>query len=272
MSEAIAGTIERVTFHNPDNGFVVLRALVKGERHPVTVVGQVARAIAGEYLDATGAWHEDPEHGRQFKADSIRTAAPSSIEGIEKYLGSGLVKGIGPQYAHRIVAVFGEKTLDIIDESPTFLKEVKGIGPHRIQKIRQSWQQQKAVRDIMLFLQSHGISAGRAVRIYKTYGDQAVAKVRANPYALADDIWGIGFQTADELARKLGIDAHAPARAGAALRYALTQFADEGHCAATETQVLERAAKLTGIRREVLETAVNTALEQKEMIRDAGLA
>ena len=157
MSESISGTIERVTFHNPDNGFAVLRVEAKGHKQPVTVVGQLPRVVAGEYLEATGAWHEDPEHGRQFKADAIRTAAPSSVEGIEKYLGSGLIKGIGPQYAHRIVAVFGAKTLDIIDESPTFLKEVKGIGPSRIQKIRQSWQQQKAVRDIMLFLQSHGI-------------------------------------------------------------------------------------------------------------------
>ena len=221
MNETLSGTIERVTFHNPENGFVVLRVEVKGMRSLATVVGQAAHAVAGEYLEAIGKWQEDSEHGSQFKADSIRTLAPSTPEGIEKYLGSGLVKGIGPQFAKRIVEVFGSRTLEVIDESPVFLKEVKGIGPRRISQIRESWRQQKVVRDIIVFLQSHGIGTARAVRIYKTYGDKAIELVRANPYRLARDIWGVGFQTADELAQSLGIDAQSPLRAQAALRHVL---------------------------------------------------
>ncbi len=242
MSEQLSGTIERVTFHNPETGFVVLRVQAKGQRGLVTLVGQTARATAGEFVEATGSWHEDPEHGRQFKADTIRATAPHTLEGIEKYLGSGLIKGIGPHYARRIVAVFGSRTLDVIDESPTFLKEVKGIGPRRIQQIRDSWRQQKAVRAIMLFLQSHGIGGARAVRIYKTYGEQALELVQANPYRLASDIWGFGFKTADDLARRLGIDPQSPFRAQAALRYILHGMTSEGHCGYPEAGVLQRTA------------------------------
>lgn len=267
-NESIAGAIERVTFHNPDNGFAVLRVEAKGHRGIITVVGQMARAVAGEYIEATGVWHEDSERGRQFKAASITTAAPTSREGIEKYLGSGLVKGIGPHYARRIVAVFGEKTLAVIDESPTFLKEVKGIGPRRIQQIRESWRQQRAVRDIMLFLHSHDVGTGRAVRIYKTYGEKAIEKVKENPYRLASDIWGIGFQTADSLARKLGVGQDSPQRAQAALRHVLLELTDEGHCAATEGDAVQRASRLTGIGEDILRGAVATAIEQKELIRD----
>ncbi len=214
--EHITGTIERVTFHNPENGFVVLRAAVAGRRELVAVVGCTPRAVAGEHFEADGLWKQDPEHGLQFQAEELRTTPPHTPEGIEKYLGSGLVKGIGPHYARKIVQVFGPRTLQVIDESPAFLAEVKGIGPRRIQRIRASWQQQKAVRDIMVFLQSHGIGTARALRIYKTYGDQAVAKVREDPYRLATDIWGIGFQTADELARRLGLDPQSVERARAA--------------------------------------------------------
>lgn len=270
MSEQISGTIERVTFHNPETGFVVLRLAVKGQRGLVTVVGQTARATAGEFLEATGAWHEDPEHGRQFRADSLCATAPHTIEGIEKYLGSGLIKGIGPHYARRIVEVFGPRTLDVIDESPTFLKEIKGIGPRRIQQIRDSWRQQKAVRAIMLFLQSHGIGGARAVRIYKTYGDQALALVKANPYRLASDIWGFGFKTADDLARRLGIDAQSPFRAQAALRYILNETTREGHCGYPEEGVLRRAAELTGIRLEVLQRALQELCSQTDIIREIG--
>src|SRR5207245_8435651 len=178
-------------------------------------------AVAGEYVEASGAWVQDPEHGPQFKAAELRTTAPHTAGGIEKFLGSGLVKGIGPHFAKKIVAVFGERTLQIIDESPSFLQEIKGIGPRRIQRLRESWRQQKAVRDIMVFLQAHGFGTARAVRIYKTYGDQAVEIVRANPYRLATDIWGVGFKTADELGRRLGIDPASPQRARAALRFTL---------------------------------------------------
>src|SRR5205085_9139909 len=182
MAETLSGVIGRVTFHNPENGFAVLRVQPNGRRGLVTVVGHLPSAVAGEYVEAAGAWNQDRDHGLQFQADALRTTPPHTVEGIEKYLGSGLVKGIGPHYARRIVQVFGPRTLAVIDESPAFLAEVKGLGPRRIQRIRESWKQQKAVRDIMVFLQAHGIGTARALRIYKTYGDRAVEKVREDPY------------------------------------------------------------------------------------------
>ena len=272
MSEPLSGTIERVTFHNPENGFVVLRVLVKGRRDLVTVVGQAARAVAGEYLEATGKWAEDAEHGSQFKADSIRTLAPSTPEGIEKFLGSGLIKGIGRRYARRIVDVFGPRTLAVIDESPAFLNEVKGLGPHRITLIRESWRQQKVVRDLMVFLQSHGVGTARAGRIYKTYGEKAIELVRANPYRLAADIWGVGFQTADDLAQRLGIDPQSALRAQAALRHVLFELSGEGHCAYPEDDVIQRTTALTGIAPAIVAAAVVTLLEQKELVRETALS
>lgn len=269
MSEALSGTIERVTFHNPENGFAVLRVQIKGKRDPVTVVGSVASAIAGEMLEATGGWVQDPEHGPQFKADEMRTAAPHSVEGIAKFLGSGLIKGIGPQFASRIVEIFGDRTLQVIDDSPSFLKEVRGIGPRRIQQIRESWREQKAVRGIMVFLQSHGVTFGRALRIYKTYGDRAIELVQANPYRLASDIWGIGFQMADQLAGKLGIPPTSPLRARAALRYVLQQLGQEGHCGHPQSEVINRTVALTEIGRDVVVEAVEHLLDAKELIREA---
>lgn len=268
MSESLSGIIEIVTFHNPDNGFVVLRVKAKGQRGLVTVVGQAARAVPGEYVEASGTWKVDSEHGEQFQAKDLRTAAPSTAEGIEKYLGSGLVKGIGPHYAKKIVHVFGERTLKIIDESPSFLREIKGIGPKRITEIRESWRQQKAVRDIMIFLQSHGVGTGRAVRIYKTYGDKAIDKVRENPYRLANDIWGIGFATADALAQRMGIDEQSPLRAEAALRHVLKECVEDGHCAYPEAGAMEEAQKLTGIATPIVRDAVLSLIDSKDLIRE----
>ncbi|MSQ93432.1 MAG: ATP-dependent RecD-like DNA helicase [Gemmataceae bacterium] len=271
MSDQLSGTIERVTFHNAESGFVVLRVEVKGIRGSVTVVGQTPRAIAGEFIEATGKWADDPEFGKQFKADTLRLLPPSTIEGIEKYLGSGLVKGIGPVYAKKIVAAFGARTLDVIGESPTYLKEIKGIGAKRIQQIRESWRQQKAVRDIMVFLQSHDVGTGQAVRIYKTYGDSAMDIVKTNPYRLADDVWGIGFQTADQLALKLGFDRQAVPRAQAALRYILQEASSDGHCALPEEAVWQAAADQTGIDPPILKEATRLLLEQQELIRETTL-
>jgi exodeoxyribonuclease V alpha subunit len=266
--EHITGTIDRVTFHNPENGFVVLRAQVPGRRGPVTVVGQTPRAVAGEFFEADGVWQLDPEHGLQFKAENLRTTPPHTPEGIEKYLGSGLIKGIGPHYARKIVQVFGPRTLAVIDESPSFLKEVKGIGPQRLRRIRESWKQQKAVRGIMVFLQSHGVGTARAIRIYKTYGERALDRVREDPYRLATDVWGIGFQTADELARRLGLDPQSVQRARAALRFILEEAGREGHCAYPEAAARERAAGLTGIAPEVLAEAADALVTAGEAVRE----
>jgi exodeoxyribonuclease V alpha subunit len=269
MKETLSGIIERVTFHNPENGFAVLRVKAKGQRGLVTVVGQLASVVAGEYVDAAGAWVQEPDHGLQFKADELRTTPPQTLAGIEKYLGSGLVKGIGPHYAKKIVEVFGERTLQVIDDSPTFLTEVKGIGPKRIQRIRESWSEQKAVRGIMVFLQSHGVGTARALRIYKTYGDQAIDRVKSNPYRLANDIWGVGFQTADELAEKLGIDRASPLRARAALRYVLQQLSQEGHCGYPEAGVKERTVDLTKIGKEIVDAAVEQQIADQQLVRES---
>jgi len=268
MDTNLSGIIERVTFHNPETGFAVLRVQARGRRGLATVVGTLATATAGEYIEAAGEWIQDREHGEQFRASTLKATPPQTLEGIEKYLGSGLVKGIGPHYARKIVEVFKERTLTVIDESPTFLREIKGIGPRRIQRIRESWQEQKAVRDIMVFLQSHGLGIGRAVRIYKTYGDQAVEMVRSNPYRLASDIWGMGFKTADELAGRLGIDPNSPQRARAALLFVLQQLSFEGHVGYPELSVLERTAEMTGIGRDILNQAVEDQRQAGEIVRE----
>jgi exodeoxyribonuclease V alpha subunit len=270
MAENLTGIIERVTFHNPDTGFAVLRVQARGRRGLVTVVGQMPSAVVGEYIHASGEWIQDRVHGEQFKAAELRCTPPHTVEGIEKYLGSGLVKGIGPHFAKKIVAVFGERTLQIIDESPAFLKEVKGVGIKRIQRIRESWQEQKAVRDIMVFLQSHGVGTGRAVRIYKTYGDKAVELVRGNPYRLATDVWGFGFKTADELAEKLGIDRASPLRARAALRFVLQESSQEGHVGVPEEAVVRRTADLTSIAEEVVRAAVESERQSGDLVREPG--
>ncbi len=273
MAEQLSGVVERVTFHNPDTGFAVLRVQARGRRGLVAVVGTVASVTAGEYVEATGAWVRDRDHGEQFKADELRCTPPQTLEGVEKYLGSGLVKGIGPHLARKIVEVFGDRTLAVIDESPAFLKEVKGIGPRRVQRIREGWRQHTAVRAIMVFLQSHGVGTARAVRIYKTYGDQAVDVVRANPYRLATDIWGVGFKTADDLGRRLGIDPQSPNRARAAVRFLLQRLSQEGHVAYPEPALLDPAlleekAGVADIPREIMAEAIEAERQAGDVVRE----
>lgn len=269
MPEQLTGVIERITFHNLDNGYCVLRVAARGHRELVTVVGHTQQVIAGEYVTAIGQWVTDRTHGLQFKAEEIKTTPPHTAEGIRKYLGSGLIKGIGPRYAARIVEVFQEKTLDVIDQSPAFLAQVKGIGPKLIEKIRESWQQQKAVRSIMVFLHSYGIGTARAVRIYKTYGDSAIELIKANPYRLSTDIWGIGFATADELALKLGLPRDSPFRAQAAVRHVLAEASSDGHVGYPEELLRERAVELT----QIPPTGITDAIEQlritDEVVRDS---
>lgn len=268
MPESLSGVVERVTFHNPENGYAVLRVQATGRRGQVTLVGHLPAVYAGEYIEGEGDWVQDRDHGLQFKATALRITPPHTAEGIVKYLASGLVKGIGPHYARKIVDVFGDRTLDIIDESPTFLTEVKGIGVKRIQRIRESWREQKAVRGIMVFLQSHGIGTARAVRIFKTYGEQAVDLVRANPYRLATDIWGVGFQTADELAGRLGMSRESPLRARAAVRFVLHQLGGDGHVGYPEYGVIERTVALTQIDETVVREAIEHERAAGEIVRE----
>jgi exodeoxyribonuclease V alpha subunit len=275
MPETLSGSIEAVVFHNAENGFAVLRVRPDGRRDVVTVVGNLSAAVAGEFIQATGDWVQDPQFGRQFKAETLRATPPHTVEGIEKFLASGLVKGIGPHFAGKIVETFGERTLDIIDESPAFLQEVKGIGPRRLERIRQSWQQQKAVRGIIVFLQSHGIGTSRAVRIYKTYGDKALDLIRENPYRLATDVWGIGFQTADQLASRMGIEPASPLRARAAVRYVLQELSSGGgHVGYPESEVVDKAAELkrpgaeVGIDPVIIRDAIEHCRSEGELVRE----
>jgi exodeoxyribonuclease V alpha subunit len=269
MSETLSGSIEHVTFHNPENGFAVLRVQAAGRRDLVTVVGNLPSIAAGEFIHATGSWVQDRAHGLQFKATELRVTPPHTPEGIERFLASGLIKGIGPHYARKIVETFGERTLAVIDESIAFLKEVKGIGARRLERIRESWQEQKAVRKIVIFLQAHGVGTARAVRIWKTYGERAVELVQENPYRLATDIWGVGFQTADELAVRLGIDRNSPLRARAALRYVLQELSGQGHVGYPEAAVVQQTAELTGIDPGIVAAAVEAGRTEEELVREA---
>ena len=268
MPETLTGLIERVTYHNPENGFAVLKVVVKGRQDLVTVVGSTTSVSAGEHLEATGKWVVDREHGQQFKADALKTTHPASAEGIEKYLASGAIRSIGPKLAEKIVHIYQERTLEIFETAPDFLLHVKGIGRERVKRIKQSWQEQKEVRKIMLFLTEHGITSGRAVRIYRTYGQEAIAKIKENPYQLADDIRGIGFKTADELAAKLGIDRNSPYRATAAVRYTLGELAGQGHVAYPESGVVEHTTKLVEIDTLIVEEAVRAAVTEGVVIRE----
>jgi exodeoxyribonuclease V alpha subunit len=266
--EPVSGVVERITFHNLDNGYVVLKVRAPKHRELITVVGTLSNVVAGEYIEARGQWVNDRTHGVQFKADELRTTPPHTAEGIAKYLGSGLIKGIGPTYAKRIVEVFGDKTLDVIDQSPTFLSEVKGIGPQRLERIRASWQEQKGVRSIMVFLQSYGIGTARAVRIYKQYGDNSIEQVKSNPYRLTTDIWGIGFKTADDLATRLGLPKDSPLRARAAVRYILQELSTKGHVAYPEHGVIDETMRLTNIAPEIIREAIEAGRQEDELVRD----
>lgn len=269
MPEKLSGVVERITFHNLDNGYCVLKVQARGHRELITVIGHTSQLVAGEFFEATGEWVTDRNHGPQFKADELRTTPPHTISGIAKYLGSGLVKGIGPKYAQKIVEVFGDKTLDVIDQSPTFLTQVKGIGPKRIERIREGWHEQKQVRSIMVFLQSYGIGTARAVRIYKTYGESAIEQVRTNPYRLSTDIWGIGFRTADELAMQLGIPRDSPLRAKAAVRHVLQDAASDGHVGLPEEIVIEETMNLTQIDTQTIQAVVEDLRITEEIVRES---
>jgi hypothetical protein len=224
--EVLAGLVERVTVHNAENGFCVLRAKARGHRDLVTIVGHAAIISAGEWITASGEWITDRAHGQQFRARFLKSSAPSSIDGIEKYLGSGMIRGIGPVYAKKRVKAFGERVFDVIEAEPDRLREVTGIGAVRAKRITDAWAEQNVVREIMVFLHSHGVGTARAVRIFKTYGADAVQVMTENPYRLARDIRGIGFKSADAIAMRLGIDKTAMIRLRAGISYALTEAMD----------------------------------------------
>ncbi len=227
--EPLSGLVERVTFHSPDTGFCVLRVKVRGHRDLVTVLGSAASIQPGEFIQASGRWDNHREHGMQFRTTYLKVMPPSSLDGIEKYLGSGMIRGIGPHFAKKLVEAFGEEVFDVIENAPERLRTLDGIGPKRVERITSGWADQKAIREIMVFLQSHGVGTARAVRIYKTYGADAIPLVSENPYRLARDITGIGFLTADQIAEKLGIEKTAMIRARAGIAYTLAEAVSQGH-------------------------------------------
>ena len=266
--EVLAGLVERVTFHNAENGFCVLRAKARGHRDLVTVVGHAAAISAGEWITASGEWINDRAHGQQFKARFLKTSAPSSIDGIEKYLGSGMIRGIGPVYAKKMVKAFGEKVFDVIEAEPDRLREVTGIGAVRAKRITDAWAEQKIIREIMVFLHSNGVGTARAVRIFKTYGADAVQIMTENPYRLARDIRGIGFKSADAIAMKLGIEKTAMIRLRAGISYALTEAMDEGHCGLPTDQLIPLAEELLEAPRELILTALELERSEGVVIAD----
>ena len=266
--EVLAGLVERVTFHNSENGFCVLRARARGHRDLVTVVGHAATISAGEWITASGEWINDRIHGQQFRAKFLKTSAPTSIDGIERYLGSGMIRGIGPVYAKKLVGAFGEKVFDTIEAEPERLREVTGIGPVRAKCITDAWAEQKVVGEIMVFLHEHGVGTARAVRIYKTYGADAVQVMTENPYRLARDIRGIGFKTADAIAMNLGIEKTAMIRARAGISFALTEAMDEGHCGLPTEALIPLAEKLLEVPPELIRTAVDLEMSDGAVIAD----
>src|ERR1700739_977271 len=267
--EVLAGLVERVTYHNDGNGYCVLRIKARGHRELVTVVGHAAVISAGEGITASGEWVNDRTHGQQYRAKFLKTSEPTSLDGIEKYLGSGMIRGIGPVYAKKLVRAFGEKVFDTIEAEPERLREVTGIGPVRANRITAAWAEQKIVREIMVFLHSNGVGTARAVRIYKTYGADAVQVMTENPYRLARDIRGIGFKTADAIAMKLGIEKTAMIRVRAGISYALTEAMDEGHCGLPMDELVPLAEKLLEVNKELCQAALELELADGTVIADS---
>jgi exodeoxyribonuclease V alpha subunit len=266
--EVLAGLVERVTYKNAENGFCVIRVKARSHRDLVTVVGHAATISAGEWITASGDWVNDRTHGQQFRARFLKTSEPTSVEGIEKYLASGMIRGIGPVYAKKLLRAFGEKVFDVIETQADRLREVDGIGPVRADRIVAAWAEQKVVREIMVFLHSHGVGTARAVRIYKTYGADAVQVMSENPYRLARDIRGIGFKTADDIAMKLGVEKTAMIRVRAGISYALTEAMDEGHCGLPTSELVPLAEKLLEVPQGLIRTALDLELADGAVVAD----
>ncbi|MEV6120012.1 ATP-dependent RecD-like DNA helicase [Streptomyces sp. NPDC052077] len=241
----LEGVLERVTYANEENGYTVARVDTgRGAGDLLTVVGALLGAQVGESLRMEGRWGSHPQYGKQFHVENYTTVLPATVQGIRRYLGSGLVKGIGPVFADRITQHFGVDTLTVIEEEPKRLIEVPGLGPKRTKRIAEAWEEQKAIKEVMLFLQTVEVSTSIAVRIYKKYGDASISVVRDQPYRLAADVWGIGFLTADRIARSVGIPHDSPDRVRAGLQYALSQATDQGHCYLPEERLISDAVKL----------------------------
>jgi exodeoxyribonuclease V alpha subunit len=251
LPATLDAVLERITYANQETGYTVARVATDRSSDLLTVVGPLLGAQPGERLRLSGRWTSHPQYGRQFEVQSYETVLPATVQGIRRYLGSGLIKGIGPKMAERIVNHFGQATLRVIEEEPGRLVEVAGLGPKRTGMITAAWEEQQAIKEVMVFLQGVGVSTSLAVRIYKTYRDDAIDVVRREPYRLAAEVWGIGFKTADQIARSLGMPHDSPDRVKAGLQFALSEASDDGHCYLPETQLVDRATELLGVDAEL---------------------
>lgn len=264
----LEGQIERVTYTNEENGYTIAKIKVFGQHDLVTVVGNLMAPMPGEVVKLRGEWSNHPKYGRQFKIAQYETSIPATVYGIQKYLGSGLIGGIGPVMAKRIVKKFDKQTLDVIENRIESLALVHGIGKKRIGMIQRAWEEQKEVREVMLFLQTHDVSSGYATKIFKRYGDRSIQVVRGNPYRLATDIFGIGFLTADRIAQKLGFDRDSPLRAEAGILYVLNQLADEGNVYFPYESLLKKCEEVLEVGREVISKALATLVFEKRVVAE----
>lgn len=260
--------VERLVYQNADNGYTVLRAKAKGYTDLITLVGYLMDLSAGTVLLVDGNWQEDKKFGPKFVVEKWEEVLPSTLYGIEKYLGSGLIKGVGPRFAKRIVEKFGLDTIDIIENHIDRLLEIEGLGKRKMLKIQESWEKQKEVQNVMVFLQGHGVSTAYAAKIYRTYGKASIEVVQNNPYSLADDIWGVGFKTADSIAQKLGYDKDDARRCRSGLMYALAQLATDGHVFAYEKQLLSKAKELLEVDESDLVPVLDEMIQCKDLFRD----
>lgn len=260
--------VERITYQNADNGYTVLKCAVKNAQDLVSVVGIMPDTHVGSVLALEGVWKVDAKYGRQFSVEKFEETLPATVYGIEKYLGSGLIKGVGPKFARRIVEKFGKDTLDVIEENPDALIEVEGIGRVRVERIRKSWEEQKEIKNIMLFLQGHEVSTSHATKIFKTYGSDSISVVQENPYRLADDIWGIGFKTADTIAEKMGIEKDRFIRLRSGILYTLNKLSENGHCYAAREQLIQAAVQLLEVEEAELEITLDEMLRTEDVIRE----
>lgn len=258
--------VERITYQNPENGYTVLKARIKGYRELVPVVGNLLDVNIGSVLVAEGSWKIDARYGRQFIAEKWEETLPATVYGIEKYLGSGLVKGIGPKYAKKIVQEFGTDTISVIEENIQLLLKVEGIGRKRVEMIHESWEKQKEIKNIMLFLQESGVNTSFAAKIYAQYGDKSIEKTRENPFCLADDIWGIGFKTADIIAQNLGVDKQSYIRLRSGIMYTLGELAGDGHVYAEPGQLLVKASALLNAEEEYIVMTADQMVKDNDLI------
>ena len=260
--------VERITYQNPENGFSILKVRVKGFDDLVPLVGNLLDATVGSVLLVEGDWKVDVKYGRQFMAEKWEETMPATLYGIEKYLGSGLIKGVGPKCAKQIVSVFGLDTISVIEDSPEKLLAVPGIGKKRVGMIQESWERQKEVKNIMLFLQGYGVSTGFAAKIYKAYGNESIGKVKENPFCLADEIWGIGFKTADAIAEKMGFGKESAVRCRSGLMYTLNELADEGHTFAVREQLIQKGVALLDAPKNAITAALEKMIVEQDLILD----